>query len=174
MTDDGALEYRCFRWTRWGPARVARRGDTIEATVGDATVALDLTDRRPALERQQDRFRSVFLDGVPVEWNGRHVATVTTAAGGPVGLVRRQRHDVTGDGDFVLPGMRFTERALPTLLTLRCDTGTLASSRRWASPLNMAVEEWSYVREHDLVPPRVARTTRDEHIALWLAMRESR
>ncbi len=69
--------------------------------------------------------------------------------------------------------MELTTRGLPTLLTLRSDAANLVSSRRWAAPLNMAVTEWSFVREYDLVPPRIARETRPGHIAFWMAMQEA-
>lgn len=170
MTDEASDTQRFFRWTRWGPVHISWRRDSIAATVGDVTVTMDTTDRRPTREQQQHPFHDLFADGVPIALDGRHVATVTSVPKGPVGLVRRQRHEITGDPGFVLPGMHFTNRALPTLLTLRCDAGTLVSSRRWASPLNMAVAEWSLVREYDVVPPRVARDTRPEHIALWMVM----
>ncbi|GAA3536726.1 hypothetical protein AFL01nite_11310 [Aeromicrobium flavum] len=161
---------RFFRWTRWGPVHIARRRDAIDATIGDVTVTMDITDRRPVREQQESRFHDLFADGVPIALNGRQVATVSSVPNGPVGLLRRQRHEITGDPSFVLPGMHFTNRALPTLLTLRCDAGTLVSSRRWASPINMAVAEWSFVREYDIIAPRVARDTRPEHIALWMVM----
>lgn len=171
MSDEQRYAWRSYRRTRWGPARLVRRVDSIEVTVGEATVGIDLTDRRPAAERQANAFRDLYDDGVPVTLNGRRVATVTTR-GASSGLVRRQRLAVTGDAPFVLPGMELTHRGLPRLLTLRAETGTLVASRRWAAPLNMAVVEWSFVREHDLIPPRVTRAARPEHIALWLAVKE--
>lgn len=173
MSDERRFEYRAFRWTRWGPAHVVVRGSTIEATVGESVVGLDLTDRRPALERQADEWRSVFTDGVPVSLGGAHVATITTAPGSPSGLVRRQHHRVTGEPGLVLPGMEFTNRGLPHLVTLRSDAGVLVASRRWATPVNVPVTEWSIVREHDLIPPRVTRAAGPQHIAFWLAMKEA-
>ncbi|MBC9227167.1 hypothetical protein GL325_12610 [Aeromicrobium sp. 636] len=171
--NDVRYEWRAHRWSRWGPAHLVRRRDSIEVQLGDVVVGIDLTDRRPAAERQADPYRSVFADGVPVTWNGEQVATVTTSSGSRTGLARRQQLAVTGDDRFVLPGLAFTHRGLPFLLTLRSGAGNLVASRRWASPLNMAVTEWSIVREHDLVPPKVAREARPEHIALWLAVKEA-
>lgn len=172
MNDETRIQWRAFRHTRWGPAEVVVRRDAIEARVGEAVVELDLTDRRPAAERQAEPWRSVFVAGVPVSLAGRQVATITREAGSPGGLLRRERFVVEGDPGFVLPGLRFTNRALPHLLTLRSDAGVLVTSRRWAGPLNTAVTEWSFVREYDLVPPRVGQQARDEHIALWMAMKE--
>lgn len=163
--------WRAYRWTRWGPATTVRRRNSVEVTVGDAVVEIDLTDHRPAAEIHADPWRSVYDDGVAVAWDGRHVATITTATDRS-GVGRRARLAVTGDERFVLPDLGFTHRALPKLVTLHGDGRDLVASRRWASPLNMAVVEWSYVREHDLVPPRVAADARAEHIALWLAVKE--
>jgi hypothetical protein len=170
VTDEVSHTQRFFRWTSWGPVHIARRRDGIDATVGDVTVTMDTTDRRPVREQQENRFHDLFAGGVPIALDGRHVATVTSTPKSSVGLVRRQRHEITGDPDFVLPGMHFTNRALPALLTLRCDAGTLVSSRRWASPVNMAATEWAFGREYDVIAPRVARATRPEHIALWMVM----
>lgn len=171
MSDEQRYEWRSHRRSSWGPVRLVRRTDAIEVTVGDATVGLDLTDRRTAAERQANPFRDAYDDGVPVTLNGERVATITTE-GQRSGLGRRQRLAVTGDQRFVLPGLQLTHRGLPKLLTLRSDAGVLVASRRWASPLNMAVVEWSFVREHDLVPPRVSGGTRPEHVALWFAVKE--
>lgn len=173
MSNELRYEWRGFGRTHWGPAHVVVRVGSVEATVGGATVRLDLTDRRPAREQQEQPFRSVFLDGVPVELDGRQVATVTTTPGGPLGLLRRGRQSVTGDPSFVLPGMRVTHRGLPELLTLTSDAGTLVSTRRWGAPLDTMLWELSWFRAHGVVPPRVARGTAPEHVALWLALRET-
>ncbi len=173
MDDEKRHEWRAFRRTRWGPVHTVARRDSIEVTVGEAIVELDLTDRRPAVERQAEPWRSLYDFGVHVRLNGAHVATVTTATVNRSGLVRRARLQVTGEDHFVLPGMEFTHRGLPTLVTLRSDAGNLVASRRWAAPLNMAVVEWSFVREYDLVPPKVSRGTSPEHIALWMAVKEN-
>ncbi|MET0467112.1 MAG: hypothetical protein ABWZ87_00065 [Aeromicrobium sp.] len=173
MNEEKQFEWQAFGRARWGPARVMVRDGLIEATVGDAVVQLDVTDRRPAAERQENPWRSAFDAGVPVNLNGTRVATVTTEPGSPGGLVRRKRHTITGDAGFVLPGMRYTGRSLPDLVTLRCDAGVLVASRRWASPINVAVTEWSIVREYDLIAPRVTKLARPEHIALWMALKES-
>lgn len=173
MSEQLRYEWRRYGRTHWGPAHVVVCADGAEATVGGTTVALDLTDRRPARVRQQEPFRSRFADGVPVSLDGRHVATVTKDASGPMGLVRRSRSAVTGDPSFVLPGMRFTDRGLPALLTLRSDTGVLVATRRWGAPLDTLLWELSWLRAEGVVPPRVARGTRPEHVALWLAMREA-
>ena len=172
MTSELRYEWRRFGRTHWGPAHVIVRADEVEATVGDRTVSLDLTDRRSASERQQEPFRSVFRDGVPVRLDGREVATVTDEPGS-VGLLRRGRQSVTGDPSFVLPGLRITHRALPALVTLRSDAGTLVTTRRWGAPLDMLLWELSWFRTEGVVPPRVAPDTRPEHVALWLAMRET-
>lgn len=173
MNEEKRFEWRAFRRARWGPAHVVVHGDLIQARVGDAVVELDVADRRPAAERQANQWRSAFDEGVPVTLNGTRVATVTTAQGSPGGLVRRKRHTITGDAAFVLPGMEYTGRSLPDLVTLRCDAGILVASRRWASPINVAVTEWSIVREYDLIAPRVTKLARPEHIALWMALKES-
>ncbi|MFS0886835.1 hypothetical protein [Aeromicrobium sp. 179-A 4D2 NHS] len=166
-----ANDWQAFGRASWGPVRVSRRGDAVVATVGRATVQIDLTDPRPASERQREPWRSPFDAGVPVVVDGTRAGTITRPSGA-AGLVRRRRHDVAGDGALALPGLRFTDRGLPTLLTLRSDRGVLVTSRRWAAPLNMLVTEFSFVREHDLVPPRVSSDATDEHVALWFAMRE--
>ncbi|WP_286930943.1 MULTISPECIES: hypothetical protein [Aeromicrobium] len=173
MNEEKRFEWQAFRRARWGPVRVVVRDGLIEATVENAVVELDVTDRRPAAEREANQWRSVFDDGVPVSLNGARVATVTTAQGSPGGLVRRKRHTITGDAGFVLPGMEYTGRSLPDLVTLRCDAGVLVASRRWASPINVAVTEWSIVREYDLIAPRVTKLAAPEHIALWAALKES-
>ena len=173
VSDQVRYEWEGFGRTHWGPATVVVRVNSVEATVGGSTVVLDLTDRRPARERQEQPFRSVFLDGVPVELDGRRVATVSHESGGALGLVRRSREQVTGDASFVLPGLRVTHRGLPLLVTLRCDAGTLVTSRRWGAPLDTLLWELSWFRSHGVVAPKVARDTRPEHVALWLAMREA-
>lgn len=173
MTEELRYEWRRFGRTHWGPAHVVVRTDAVEATVGEATVALDLADRRPAAERQKDEFRSVFADGVPVSLDGRQVATITRAPGSPAGLIRRSRHEVTGDPSFVPPGLRFTDRGLPQLLTLRSDAGVLVATKRWGAPIDTVLWELSWFTPYGVVAPRVAPDTRPEHVALWLAMREA-
>lgn len=173
MSEKPRYEWRHFGRTHWGPAHVVAQAESVEATVGGATVTLDLADRRPAAERRRDEFRSVFSDGVPVSLDGRQVATITRAPGSPSGLVRRSRHDLTGDPSFVLPGLRFTDRGLPQLLTLRSDTGVLVSTKRWGAPVDTVLWELSWFRPYGVIAPRVARDTRPEHVALWLAMREA-
>lgn len=172
-SDELRYEWRRFGRTHWGPAHVVVRAHEIEATVGGATVTLDLTDRRSAQERQKSPFGSRFLDGIPVSLDGREVATVAKKPGSPMGLLRRSRKQVTGDPSFVLPGMEFTDRGLPHLLTLRSDAGTLVSTRRWGAPLDTLLWELSSVGRYGVVPPRVARAAAPEHVALWLAVREA-
>lgn len=175
MSDDVRFEKTSHRRIWWGPAHTVSRRHTIEVTVGDRSVELDMTDRRSAVERQADKsWWDPFAAGVLVRLDGDQVATVSYAEPRRAGLIRRTRLRVDGDDRFVPAGMEFTHRALPMLLTLRDDSGTLAASRRWAGPLNTALVEWLMFREYDLIPPRVDRRTRPEHIAFWLAMRQAR
>lgn len=165
--------YRLFRWTRWGPAQVRvwdRPSGYLEVTVGDQTVGLDRTDRGSHAEREGAPARTLFDVGVPVWWNGRRVGALRTGEPRRTGLLRRAVVDVVGEPPFVEPGMRFTLRALPPLATLRCDAGVLVASRRWAELLNAAAQEWTPY-DDDVLPPKVRRSARAEHIALWLALR---
>lgn len=170
-------ETRLHRWTRWGPAAVRRLDTGVEAVVGDQTVELDVTNRGLIYEQTSRPLRLGFYAcleiGVLVRWNGEDVATIRHTEPRRLGLARRSRYAVVGDDRFVVPGMQLTERAIPPLLTLRADSGVLVSSRRWAEPLNIAVTEWSFVREDDVVPPRVRGGTRPEHVALWMAVRHA-
>lgn len=171
---DQQHRWKAFRRAAWGPARYVLDKPRIEVRVREQLVALDLGDPRPALDRQADRdFVAPLSVGVAVEWNGRRVATLRSPAGSSMGIVRRSRIEIVGDDDFVTPGMEFTSRALPSLLTLRDEQGTLVASRRWAEPINMAVINFSIVYDREVFAPRVSRRTRDEHIALWLALKAS-
>lgn len=174
MSDRVRYEWSGFRRRWWGPVHVVVRMNSVEATVGEATVTLDLTDRRPADVRRDRPIPVPFRDGVPVELNGKHVAVVTNEPGGPMGIFfRRARQVISGDPSFVLPGMRLTLRALPMFLTLKADGGTLASTRRWGAPLDDFTWHYSLPGRYGVVPPRVARGTRPEHVAFWFAMRET-
>lgn len=153
---------------------VVVRRDSVEATVGGTTVALDLTDRRPRQERGDDRGVLPFREGVPVGLDGRQVAVVKSDPASPTGLFwRRARQQISGDPSFVLPGMRLTGRGLPTLLTLRSDADVMVSTRRWSAW--WADLAWNYSLPGGTrgMAPRVTRDTRPEHVAFWFAMRET-
>ncbi|MBC9227168.1 hypothetical protein GL325_12615 [Aeromicrobium sp. 636] len=174
MSDRVRYEWSRFSRSWWGPVHVVVRVNSVEATVGDSTVALDLTDRRSKAEQEKQRFASRFLDGVPVELDGRQVAVVTNEPGGPMGLFfRRARQQISGDPSFVLPGMRLTLRGLPTFLTLTDDSGTLVSTRRWGAPWDDFAWHYTLPGQYGVVPPWVAPGTRPEHVAFWFAMRET-
>jgi hypothetical protein len=161
-----------FRRASWGPATVELDGARVRARVGRAVVELDRTDRRSLAEQRAEPWRRPEVDGVPVLVGGERVATLSEerAEGG---IVRRASMRVTGDAAFAGSGLELTYRVLPFALTLRSADGVLVATRGWAAPVNVLVSEYSLVRDHDLVPPRVARAARDEHIALWLAVRWS-
>jgi len=161
-----------FRWTRWGPVQLVLGLHAVEARVGDAVVQVDLTDTRPAGERG-NAFESAYDRGAPLSVNGSPVGTIARDKDGPAGIIRRSRHLLVAGAPLDQPGLRLTDRGLPDLLTLRDDQGVLVASRRWASPVNMAINEWSFVREHDAVPPRVSKRALPEHVALWFAVRET-
>lgn len=174
MSDKVRYEWSGFRRRWWGPVHVVVRMNSIEATVGDATVTLDLTDRRPADERRDRPMPAPFREGVPVDLDGQHVGIIKNEPGSPLGLFfRRARKNVTGDESFVPSGMRFTLRGLPVFLTLRTDAGALVSTRRWGAPLDDFTWHYSLPGRFGVVSPRVARGTRPEHVAFWFAMRES-
>jgi hypothetical protein len=175
LSDDDRYEWSGFRRKSWGPVSVVARANSVEATVGGRTVVLDLTDRRPAQERQRSPIATPFRDGVPVELDGRQVAIVRRDPKSPLGLfLRRARFEISGDADFVLPGMRFTDRGWPVLLTLRSDAGTMVSSNRWTAPWNDFAWVYALPGQSGFGAPRVAPGTRPEHVALWLAMKETR
>lgn len=174
MSDRVRYEWRGFGRRWWGPVHVVVRMNSVEATVGESTVTLDLTDRRPADVRRDRPMPAPFREGVPVAVNGQQVGIVENEPRSPLGLfVRRARKSVTGDGSFVLSGMRFTLRGLPVFLTLRTDSGALVSTRRWGAPLDDFTWHYSLPGRFGVVPPRVARGTRPEHVAFWFAMREN-
>ncbi|MCD9154181.1 hypothetical protein [Aeromicrobium duanguangcaii] len=174
MSDRVRYEWSRFSRSWWGPVHVVVRVNSVEATVGESRVVLDLTDRRPADVRRKHPMPVPFREGVPVELDGQQVAVVTNAPKSPLGIFfRRAVRQVSGDPSFVLPGMRLTLRALPVFLTLRADSGTLVSTRRWGAPWDDVTWHFSLPGRFGVVPPRVARGTRPEHVAFWFAMRET-
>lgn len=160
-----------FRRTSWGPATVELDGARVRASVGEAVVELDRTDRRTLAAQRAEPWRRPEVDGVPVLLGGERVATLTEER--PGGIVRRASMRVTGDAAFAGAGLELRYRVLPFALTLRSGEGVLVATRGWAAPIDVLVSEYSLVRDHDLVPPRVGRAATDEHIALWLAVRWS-
>jgi hypothetical protein len=160
-----------FRFASWGPVTVELDRARVRASVGEAVVELDRTDRRSLAEQQAEPWRRPEAAGVPVLLGGERVATLTDDRAG--GIVRRASMRVTSDAACSGGELELTYRVLPFALTLRSEEGVLVATRSWAAPLDALVSEYSIVREHDLVPPRVARGARDEHIALWLAVRWS-
>ncbi|ERG63037.1 hypothetical protein L332_00995 [Agrococcus pavilionensis RW1] len=165
-------EWRMFRRAAWGPATVELDGARVRATVRDAVIELDRTDRRSLDEQRAQPWRRPEADGVPVLLHGERVGTlVEDDAGG--GIVRRASMRVTGDAALIGAGLELTYRVLPFALALRSHGRALVATRAWAAPLDALVSEYSIVREHDVVPPRVRSGASDEHIALWLAVRWS-
>lgn len=173
MGDTVQDEWTGFRRTSWGPVHLRVRRGSVEATVGDATVALDVTDRRSGAEQRANPFHDPFAVGVPVTVNGRQLATVIQGPPRTAGLfLRRARYEVTGDESFVLPQMRFTHRLLPSLVTLRSEAGTLVATRPWTALYEDFAWHYSFPGGNGLMAPRVAPGTRPEHVAFWFAMRQ--
>ncbi|GAA3524411.1 hypothetical protein [Aeromicrobium flavum] len=175
MPEPGKVRYDWTGFSRkqWGPVSVVSRYNTVEATVGHATIVLDLTDRRPLEERQRSPIATPFRDGVPVWLNGRRVATVRRDPTSPFGLfVRWARKEIAGDPGFVLPGMRLADRSFPGMTSLKCDAGTLVRTNVLAAPWNGFA--WHYTLPGiSFGAPCVAAGVRPEHIALWFAIRET-
>lgn len=169
MSQPDVVEHTHHRKTHWGPVTRLQHGLGAEAGVGDEHVEIKLPYRSPA-QRNAGPTPQPFKEGVPVLWNGEQVATVRDTRPSRSGLGRRARFEVVGDARFVLPGMSFSERTLPEMLTLSYDGGALVATQRWAAPLNVIGTEFLSFWDAP-IPPRVPRGTRPEHIALWFAMR---
>lgn len=165
-------EWRLFRRAPWGPATVELDGARVRASVGDAVVELDRADRRSLAAQRAEPWRRPEADGVPVLLGGERVATLVDEHDRG-GVLRHASMRVTGDAALVGTGLELCYRVLPFALTLRSERGDLVATRAWSAPLNALVSEYSLVRDHDLVPPRVSREASDAHIALWLAVRWS-
>ncbi len=171
MVDRGPLHTTtAHRHAQWGPVHVARFTNQVGVKVDDVDLMLDLTDVRPAAERRAQPYASPFVLGVPVLLAGEQVATVTVQSRGLSGLVRRERHDVTGDHAMVLPGLHLMARDVPSMLTLRTDDRRLIATRRMTKPIDFVLHDWLTVVDRDLVPPRVSKHATPEHLALWFAM----
>ncbi|WP_425846581.1 hypothetical protein [Agrococcus sp. TSP3-2-1] len=77
-----------FRRAAWGPATAELDGARVRATVRDAVIELDRTDRRSLDEQRARPWRRPEADGVPVLLHGERVGTLVEAAAASCGARR--------------------------------------------------------------------------------------